>query len=146
MLPVTHRCRQSPALVALALVVALLPGLTAGAARADDPTCVGRAEYRQIHGGMTFQKLTQLLDGQTPLADREINSRLRVRWYAACDGWQPVKDVAVRYHKPVVGRRTVAGKKLGIYQEEPTPTDGPTDGPTNGPTDGPKPGPRHPHK
>jgi hypothetical protein len=114
------RTRQAATLGALALVVSLAPGLAAGAVHADDPTCVGKGEYRQIRGQMSIQKLATLLDGQTPFAEAEGRGSRRIRWYAACDMWQPVKDVMVRYREPVVGRRTVTGKKLAVY-EAPTP-------------------------
>lgn len=149
------RTRTAPALAtiaALALSASLVPGLVAGEAVADDPSCVGKGEYKKIRGGMTIQKLAALLDGQTPFAVVEGKGRQRIRWYAACDGWQSVKDVAVRYRQPVVGRRTVTGKKLAVYvveqipTESPTddPTDDPADGPTDGPTEGPKEGPKGP--
>ena len=106
----------APALAALALGVSLVPGLVTGSAQAeDDGTCVGKGEYKRIHSGMTIQKLGSILDGQTPFADVEVKGKKRVRWYVACEEWQPDKDVAVRYHQPVVGRRTVTAKKLGVY-------------------------------
>jgi hypothetical protein len=106
----------APALATLALVACLLPGLVSGAAEAaDDGTCVGKGEYRSIHGGMGIQKLTTLLDGQTPFVDAAGKGNKRIRWYVACDAWQPDKDVAVSYHQPVVGRRTVTKKALDVY-------------------------------
>ena len=126
------RGRLAPGLTALALatslLVGLVPGLVAGGAHADDPTCVGKGEYKQIRGGMSIQRLADLLDGQTPFADLEGRARQRVRWYAACDTWQPVKDVVVRYHQPVVGRRTVAGKRLAVYEVTPAPSPDPKGG------------------
>jgi hypothetical protein len=104
------------ALATLALVACLLAGLVSGAAEAaDDGTCVGKGEYKRIHGGMGIQKLVTILDGQTPLADTAGKGNKRVRWYVACEEWQPDKDVAVSYHEPVVGRRTVTKKKLDVY-------------------------------
>ena len=106
----------APALTTLVLVACLLPGLVSGvAAAADDGTCVGKGEYKAIHGGMGIQKLTSVLHGQTPFADLALRGTKRVRWYVACDAWQPDKDVAVRYHQPVVGRRTVTKKLLDVY-------------------------------
>ena len=105
----------APALTALALVACLLPGLVSGSAAAADGTCVGKGEYKLIHGGMGIQKLTAVLHGQTPFADMAVKGMKRVRWYVACDAWQPDKDVAVTYHEPVVGRRTVTKKKLAVY-------------------------------
>ena len=103
--------------------VALLAGLALPAAvaapatdaRAADATCVGKGEYKAIHGGMTIEKLGKVLEGQTPFADLEGRGKQRLRWYAACDAWQPEKDVLVRYHQPVVGRRTVTRKALAVY-------------------------------
>ena len=90
---------------------ASLPG-----ADAADNTCVGQGEYKRIHGGMTIQKLVEVLDGQTPFAESAgANNKQRIRWYAACEDWQPDKDVVVRYHQPVVGRRTVTKKGLDVY-------------------------------
>lgn len=129
------RARQAAALAALALSVSLVPGLVGASASADDPACVGRAEYKKIKGGMSIQKLAQLLDGQVPFADLKGRGTTRIRWYDACETWQKVKDVKVRYRQPLVGRRSVTGKKLAVYQP-----------PESGPRDpGPRaPGPRHP--
>jgi hypothetical protein len=108
--------RATPALSALALVACLAPGLVASGAHAADESCVGQGEYKRIRGGMTIQKLVEVLDGQTPFAETAgATKKQRVRWYAACEAWQPDKDVAVRYHQPVVGRRTVTKKSLGVY-------------------------------
>jgi hypothetical protein len=112
------RARQAAALAALALSASLLPGLAAGPTHADDPTCVGRAEYKKIRGGMSIQKLAELLDGQVPFADLEGTGTTRIRWYDACETWQSVKDVKVRYRDPLVGRRSVTGKRLAVYQTE----------------------------
>jgi hypothetical protein len=111
-----HTRRAAPALAALALAACLLPGVVWSAAgAADDGTCVGKGEYRRIKGGMSIQKLGEVLHGQTPFAESTSNGKHRTRWYAACDAWQPEKDVSVRYHQPVVGRRTVTKKSLGVY-------------------------------
>ncbi len=145
------RSARRVVLVLVTLVVAAVPGLVPTAVQAaDDPACVGKQEYRRIKGGISLQKLTSLLDGQAPIADLQSGKRHRVRWYAACDGWQPVKDVRVRYHRPVVGRRTVAGKRLAVYEPAPTTTDGPrtSAGGGSGKGSGSEPkggsGPRHP--
>jgi hypothetical protein len=104
------------ALATLALLACLLPGLVSGAAEAaDDGTCVGKGEFKKIHGGIGIQKLVTILHGQTAFADTAGKGNKRVRWYVACDDWQPDKDVAVTYHEPVVGRRTVTKKKLVAY-------------------------------
>ena len=106
----------APALGALVLAVSLVPGLVTGSAQAgDDGTCVGKGEYQKIHGGITIQKLVSILDGQTPFADTSLKGAKRIRWYVACEEWEPDKDVAVRYHEPVVGRRTVTKKSLDVY-------------------------------
>jgi hypothetical protein len=98
-------------LVVMSALLVTLPGAPAGAADA----CVSGGEYAKIHSGMTIQKLAKILDGQTPLVDQAAQGKQAVRWYAACDGWDPVNDVVVRYHQQVVGRRTVIGKKLDVY-------------------------------
>jgi hypothetical protein len=106
----------APALAALALVTSLGPGLVSSAAQAAaDGTCVGRGEYKHIHGGMTIQRLGEVLHGQTPFADTAGKGNKRTRWYVACEEWEPDLDVAVRYHQPVVGRRTVTKKALDVY-------------------------------
>jgi hypothetical protein len=102
-------------LAALALVAGLVPGLVMGAAQAAEDSCVGKGEYKRIHGGMTIQKLASVLDGQTPFAEVAGRGKKRIRWYAACEEWQPEKDVAVSYRQPVVGRRTVTNKALAVY-------------------------------
>ena len=112
------RARRAAALAALALSASVLPGLVAGSANADDATCVGRAEYKRIKGGMSIQRLAEVLDGQVPFADLEGRGTARVRWYDACETWQSVKDVRIRYREPLVGRRTVTGKKLAVYETE----------------------------
>jgi hypothetical protein len=102
-------------LATLALVACLVPGLVSGAVAADDGTCVGKGEFKRIHGGMTIEKLGKVLHDQTPFADIEGKGKKRIRWYVACEAWQPDKDVAVSYHQPVVGRRTVTKKALDVY-------------------------------
>jgi hypothetical protein len=82
---------------------------------ADDGTCVGQGEYSRIRAGMSIQKLGQVLHGQTPFAETDGRGKHRLRWYAACDEWQPDLDVSVRYHQPVVGRRTVTKKALQAF-------------------------------
>jgi hypothetical protein len=103
-----------PALATLALVACLVPGLVGGGAQAVD-ACVGKGEYKRIRGGMTIEKLAGVLDGQTPFAEAAGKGRQRIRWYAACEAWQPDKDVAVSYRQPIVGRRTVTRKALDVY-------------------------------
>jgi len=99
----------------LAPVFAQAAGQPGTGNRAGDDTCVGRGEYKAINRGMTIEKLAATLNSQTPFADVEGKGKQRLRWYAACDDWQPQKDVAVRYHQPVVGRRTVTKKSLAVY-------------------------------
>ena len=108
--PRTHT--PATALAALAVVACLLPS---GAAQAVDGTCVGKGEYGQIKPGMTIQKLGMVLHGQTPFATVDGKGKHRFRWYAACDAWKPDLDVVVRYHQPVVGRRTVTKKSLDVF-------------------------------
>jgi hypothetical protein len=64
---------------------------------------------------MTIQQLTDVLHGQTPFALTDGTGKQHYRWYVACDSWQPDLDVSVRYHQPVVGRRTVTKKALAVY-------------------------------
>ena len=64
---------------------------------------------------MTIDKLGKVLHGQLPFADTDGKGKLRFRWYVACEDWQPDLDVSVRYHQPVVGRRTVNKKALDVY-------------------------------
>ena len=109
--------------------VSLVPGLVAGAAQADDPSCVGKGEFGQIKGGMRSSgwpssstarsRSPSSTGGQA--ADPLV---LRLRHLAAGEGRE------VRYLQPVVGRRTVAGKKLAVYEVAPTPT--PTPEPRGG--------------
>jgi hypothetical protein len=119
------RAPRLAALAALALSASLLPGLAAGPASADDPTCVGRAEYKKIKGGMSIQRLSELLDGQVPFADLKGEGTTRIRWYDACETWQSVNDVKVRYRDPLVGRRSVTGKRLAVYEAVTPPAPGP---------------------
>ncbi len=101
------------ALAALAVVACLLP---AGDARAAaDGTCVGKGEYSRIKPGMSIQKLGDVLHGQTPFAETDGKGKHRYRWYVACEAWQPDRDVVVRYHQPVVGRRTVSKRFLDVF-------------------------------
>jgi hypothetical protein len=101
------------ALLGAAVSTLVLP--LAGASATDDGTCVGKGEYKAIRHGMTISQLADALHGQAPFADVEGRGKQRVRWYAACDAWQPVKDVMVTYHQPVVGRRTVTKRALKVY-------------------------------
>ena len=111
-----RRRASAPVLAALVLVASLAPGLVGGpAVAADDGTCVGKAEFKRVHGGMTIEKLGKVLHGQVPFADTEGKGKKRTRWYVACDDWKPDLDVAVTYHQPVVGRRTVTKKALAVY-------------------------------
>ena len=100
-------------LAALAVLACLLPATPAQAA--DDGTCVGKGEYNRITAGMTIEKLGEGLHGQRPFADTEGKGKQRYRWYVACEEWKPDLEVSVRYHQPVVGRRTVTKKALDIY-------------------------------
>ena len=102
-------------LAAAGLTVSLVPGLVTGSARAADDTYVGKGEYKSIHGGIGIQKLSKILGGQLPFADTAGKGKKKVRWYLACEEWQPDKDVAVTYRQPVVGRRTVTKKALDVY-------------------------------
>ena len=107
---------------ARALAVGLLTGLlcplafsTGPAVAADDETCVGQGEYKKIAAGMSITQLQNALHGQTPFAETTGKGQQRYRWYVACDAWQPDRDVVVRFHEPVVGRRTVTRKGLDVY-------------------------------
>ena len=105
---------RTPAATLAALVLAcLLPAMPAQAA--DDGTCVGKGEYNRITAGMTIEKLGKVQHGQLPFAETEGKGKQRYRWYVACEEWKPDLDVSVRYHQPVVGRRTVNKKALDIY-------------------------------
>ena len=110
---------HSPLTVRASLpALALLAGLlcpTPAALAADDGTCVGKGEYSAIKSGMSIEKLTDVLHGQKPFAETAGKGKQRYKWYVACDAWQPDEDVAVRYHQPVVGRRTVIKKSLDVY-------------------------------
>ena len=113
----THRASTTlwPALALLAGLASPAAVVVQADAQAADPTCVGKGEYKAIRGGMTIEKLGKVLDGQAPFADLDGRGKQRLRWFAACDAWQPDKDVLVRYHQPVVGRRTVTRKSLDVY-------------------------------
>ena len=107
---------------ARALAASLLAGLlcpVAGAVgpavAADDGTCVGSGEYKDIKAGMNITKLQQALHGQAPFAETSGKGKQRYRWYSACDAWQPDLDVVVRILQPVVGRRTVTKKSVDAY-------------------------------
>ncbi len=100
-------------LAALAVLACLLPAAPSQAA--DDGTCVGKGEYGRIKSGMTIEKLGKVLHGQLPFAESDGKGKQRYRWYAACEEFQPDLDVSVRYHQPVVGRRTVNKKALAVY-------------------------------
>ena len=109
--------RTSRTLPATLLLAGLLcPGSgLAPAVAADDGTCVGSGEYKNITPGMSIAKLQQAVHDQAPFAETPGKGRQRYRWYTACDAWQPDLDVAVRYLQPVVGRRTVIKKALAVY-------------------------------
>jgi hypothetical protein len=77
--------------------------------------CVSKAEYGLIHSGMTIQKLGKVLDDQVPFAQIEGKGNKAYRWYDACEAWEPLRDVMVRYHQAAVGRRTVTKKALDVY-------------------------------
>ncbi len=96
-------------IVASALV--LVPSAPSGAAA----PCVSKAEFDRIHSGMTIQKLGVVLDGQTPFATTDGKGNQHYRWYDACDGWEPDRDVKVRYPQAAVGRRAVTKKALAVY-------------------------------
>jgi hypothetical protein len=100
---------------ALLLAGLLSPGVAPAAVAADDGTCVGKGEYARIRSGMSIVKLQATLHGQIPFAQTDGRGKQRYRWYAACDAWQPDKDVAVRYLQPVVGRRTVTKKWVDVF-------------------------------
>jgi hypothetical protein len=110
------RIHTAPAwLPAAALLAGLLASAPSPALAADDGTCVGQGEYKKIAAGMSISKLQQAVHGQAPFAETTGKGRQRYRWYVACDAWQPDLDVVVRYHEPVVGRRTVTRKGLDVY-------------------------------
>ncbi len=107
---------------ARALAATLLAGLlcpvawSVGPAGAtDDPTCVGKGEYNKVKSGMSITKLQKTFHGQAPFAQTTGKGKQRFRWYVACEAWQPDLDVVVRFHEPVVGRRTVTKKRLDVY-------------------------------
>ena len=107
--------RTPAATVAALVVLACLLPATPAAQATEDGTCVGKGEYSRIKAGMTIEKLAKVLHGQLPFADAEGKGKQRYRWYVACEDWQPDLDVSVRYHQPVVGRRTVSKKALAVY-------------------------------
>ena len=112
--------RSAPARRQAWAVVALTAGLLVTvpqgpAAQGADDTCVGKGEYGAIANGMSIQQLTKAVHGQVPFAETAGKGKQRYRWYVACDAWQPDLDVYVRYHLPVVGRRTVSKKGLDVY-------------------------------
>jgi hypothetical protein len=90
-------------------------GSVGPALAADDGTCVGHGEYKNITSGMNITKLQLAVHGQVPFAETSGRGKQRYRWYVACDAWKPDVDVAVRVHEPVVGRRTVTKKSLDVY-------------------------------
>ena len=90
-------------------------GSAGPAVAADDGTCVGLGEYKDIKAGMNITKLQQAVHGQVPFAEAAGRGKVRFRWYAACDAWQPDLDVVVRILQPVVGRRTVTRKSVDTY-------------------------------
>jgi hypothetical protein len=109
-----HRASLPAAsLLAIALCLPVLaPSVTVAS---DDGTCVGSGEYKAIKLGMSIDKLGKVLHGQTPFATTDGRGKTRYRWYFACEAWQPDQEVVVRYHQPVVGRRTVSRKALDVY-------------------------------
>ena len=108
---------RARALAATLLAGLLCPatGAIGPAVAADDGTCVGQGEYRNIKAGMNVTKLQLALHGQAPFAEAMGRGKQRYRWYAACDAWQPDLDVVVRILQPVVGRRTVIKKAVDVY-------------------------------
>ena len=110
------RTHTAPAwLPAAALLAGLLCVAPPPAIAADDGTCVGQGEYKNIESGMSISKLQQAVHGQIPFAETTGKGKQHDRWYVACDAWQPDRDVVVRFHEPVVGRRTVTKKRLDVY-------------------------------
>jgi hypothetical protein len=106
---------RTPAATLAALVVLASLLTTTPAQAAGDGTCVAKGEYNRIKAGMTIEKLGKVLHGQLPFAETDGKGKQRYRWYVACEDWQPDLDVSVRYHQPVVGRRTVNKKQLDVY-------------------------------
>ncbi len=114
----THIPRSRTVLPAAAVLAGLLcpaVALVPAAVAAANGTCVGEHEFAKITSGMSMTKLQKAVHGQVPFADTAGKGKQRYRWYVACDDWQPDLDVAVRYHQPVVGRRTVTKKSLAAY-------------------------------
>jgi hypothetical protein len=99
----------------LAALVCPVTGAVGPAVAADDGTCVGQGEFKNITPGMSITKLQQAVHGQAPFAETTGKGKQRYRWYVACDAWQPDFDVVVRFLQPVVGRRTVTKKSLDAY-------------------------------
>jgi hypothetical protein len=110
----THRTFL-PAASLLAVVLCLPVLAPSVSVASDDGSCVGSGEYKAIKVGMTIEKLGKVLHGQTPFATIDGRGKTRYRWYFACEAWEPDRDVVVRYHQPVVGRRTVSKKALDVY-------------------------------
>ena len=108
---------RARALAATLLAGLLCPvtGVVGPAVAVDDGTCVGQGEYRSVKAGMNVTKLQLALHGQAPFAEAKGKGNQRNRWYTACDAWQTDLDVVVRILQPVVGRRTVIKKSLGVY-------------------------------
>ncbi|MEO6512998.1 MAG: hypothetical protein ABIO16_18515 [Nocardioides sp.] len=104
-----------PAAAMLAGLLGPAVVLVPAAVAADDGTCVSQHEFGQISSGMSMTKLQKAVHGQTPFADTTGRGKQRYRWYVACEDWKPDLDVAVRYHQPVVGRRTVTKKSLETF-------------------------------
>jgi hypothetical protein len=118
MMTLSRTSRTWPAALLLAGLLCPVAGPVSGlapAGAADDGTCVGSGEYKTIAAGMSIAKLQKAVHDQAPFAETAGKGKQRYRWYTACDAWQPDLDVAVRYHQPVVGRRTVTKKALAVY-------------------------------
>jgi hypothetical protein len=109
------RALAASLLATLLCVGGAVTGSVGPAVAADDGTCVGQGEYKAIKAGMNITKLQQAVHGQAPFAEAAGRGKLRYRWYAACDAWQPDLDVVVRILQPVVGRRTVTRKSVDTY-------------------------------
>ena len=108
----TRNRAAAPALATLALVACLLPGLVPGAAAAaDDGTCVGKGEYKKIHGGMSIQKL-----GDDP-ARTDAVRRHRRQGQQAHPLVRRLRGVAARQGRggdlPPAGRRAAYGHQEG---------------------------------
>lgn len=59
------------------------------AAHADTPNCVGRAEFRQVHRGMTKRKVHRIFDvrGKRTSVSTYGRDRDEYRSYRVCRGW-----------------------------------------------------------